>query len=88
MATYIESLKKTSSGCFSVRVVKENYGRNSFHNLTSETIWDYDCNCMPIIDDYCSDEPRRQRKGEKTLIRLAKMYGRKRVVPIGCFIPN
>lgn len=80
MGAFIETIRRSGSGCYDVKVIKPNYSRKYPYLRTSETVWVYRCECMPLIDDYRSDELKRSDRAEKHLIRLAKWRGDKTIV--------
>ena len=77
--TFIQSIMSAGFGHWRVIVVHYNYGRgeNRFRT-TSTTEWEHITTDSMAIDDFRSDDPARQKRGEKALIRQAKRYGFKK----------
>ena len=80
MATQITNIKKVGSGHWSITVEKENYCRKYPYFISSLTIWSYTTTDSMSVDDYRSYDDRRQKRGEKSLIRQAKWWGTKEIV--------
>lgn len=77
MKLEIESVRFVSSGHYRVTAYKYNYSRTYPIRMTSITRYEYLCTDMTTIDDYHSDDDRRNRRGERELIRLCKWWGDK-----------
>ena len=75
-------MRKTSSGCYRVVVMKDNYSRKYPSVLTSVTYYTCDVNCMPMIDAYKREDVSmtEQRRAERHLISYCKAYGDKEIV--------
>lgn len=81
--TEIISVTKVGSGHWKVIVEKTNFKRKPLYhygrNLSTIITYTYVTTDSISIDDYKSEDDRRQRKGEKALIWQAKNYGDKDV---------
>lgn len=81
--TEIVSLTKVGSGHWKVVVEKTNFKRKPIYhygrNLSSIIIYTYITTDSVSVDDYRSDDDRRQKRGEKALIRQAKWLGTKEI---------
>lgn len=81
--TEIVSLTKVGSGHWKVVVEKTNFKRKPIYhygrNLSSIIIYTYVTTDSISVDDYRSDDDRRQKRGEKALIRQAKLWGTKEI---------
>lgn len=75
-------MRKTSSGCYRVVVMKDNYSRKHPFIVSSVTYYTCDVNCMPMIDAYKREDASlaEQRRAEKHLISYCKTYGDKDIV--------
>ena len=71
---------KVWHGHWDVEVRKDNYKRKYPHNLSSTTIWTYRTTDSISVDNYHSDEDYCVKKGKKSLIKQAKLYGRKSTI--------
>lgn len=77
--TFIHKISKVGYGHWEVVVCHDNYGRGrNKYRITSVTMWKYVTTDSMSIDDFRSDDPVRQKRGEKALIRQAKMFGLKK----------
>jgi hypothetical protein len=79
--TEIVSITKVGGGHWKVVVEKTNFKRKPLYhygrNLSTIITYTYVTTDSMSIDDYNSEDSRKQKRGEKTLIWQAKTYGDK-----------
>lgn len=59
--------------------IDEGY-KGGFPRFTSITYFRYTTTDSMSVDDYRSDDERRQKRGEKSLIRQARVWGDKHIM--------
>ena len=77
--TRITTISFKSSGHWEIIVRKYNWRRKYPFGISSITTWTHTTTVSMSVDDYRSDDDRRQNRGEKALIRQAKWLGIKEI---------
>lgn len=68
-------------GHWEIIVERDNYSyKGVWPRMTSTTYFRYTTTDSMSVDDYRSDDERRQKRGEKSLIRQARVWGDKHIM--------
>lgn len=68
-------------GHWEIVVERDNYSHKGlWPRMTSTTYFRYTTTDSMSVDDYRSDDERRQKRGEKSLIRQARVWGDKHIM--------